>query len=588
MNKEKIAGVYIRVSTLDQVREGFSLSEQKLQLKSYCKSKGYKIYKIYSDEGISAKTGNKRPSFDEMMNDVKLKNINIIVSFKMDRLTRSVYDNEKLMKFVNSQGCDLDCLADESNTMTSNGRMVLRIMTTVSQAEIERTSERTKVGLAGAIRVGHIPSLTPLGFKRQDKKLVIDTMTSDIIKRVYNLYSLGYSHQKISNTFNNENLLNKTWYDSTISKILSNPIYKGDYITNKGKDNQMYYEDVVDKIVSKELWEDCQVQKKRNARHFERSAIYLFTNKLKCPYCNCFLGGRATKKKNGKRYFYYSCIKCKTNINENKVFMQMLGIIYNLVQLDDFMNNHLTPFIKHKTSIDDTDYGKEINSLDKELDRIKTAYIKGIVKLNTFDNEIKQIDYKKEVLIKKSNEQNQMDNLNYTLEDLMLLEDKREIDSMINDDFFEKIFYFADLERTERKELISKYIDYIEVERNGQDVKIPNIYFKKQFIAEYTNYSKERGYKYMVDDIVGIKDIMDSKVKTKEQALSYVQKLNKYHNVNYYEIELQDFKSKGIETNYDDEVFIKIMPIKNKESYSKDKIKLGIIGASKKQILQEN
>jgi len=52
---------------------------------------------------------------------VKLKNINVIVAYKMDRITRSVYDNEKLMKFVNSQGCDLDCLSDESNTMTSNG-----------------------------------------------------------------------------------------------------------------------------------------------------------------------------------------------------------------------------------------------------------------------------------------------------------------------------------------------------------------------------------------------------------------------------------------------------------------------------------
>ena len=586
MNKEKIAGIYIRVSTLDQAREGFSLSEQKSQLKAYCKSKGYKVYKIYSDEGISAKTGNKRPSFDEMINDVKFKNINVIVAYKMDRLTRSVYDNEKLMNFVNSNNCGIDCLADEANTMTSNGRMVLRIMTTVSQNEIERTSERTKVGLIGAIKAGHIPSVTPLGFTRNNKKLIIEETTKDIVKRVFDLYSLGYSHQKISNTFNNENILNKTWYDSTISKILSNPLYKGDYITNKGKDNEMYFEDVVESIVSKELWEDCQTQKKRNARHFERTAIYLFTNKLKCPKCNCFLGGRATKKKIGIRYFYYSCINCKTNINENKVLMQMLDIIYHLVQMDDFMNNHLTPFLKHKTANDNTDYQKEINLLDKELDRIKTAYIKGIAKIDTFENEIKQIEYKKEVLNKKLEEQKHQDNLNYTLEDLMLLEDKQEIDSIINDNFFEKIYYFADLERTEKKELISKYIDYIEVTRNGQDVKILNTYFKKQFISEYTNYSKERGYKYFINGIVI--DMTDSKVKTKEQALNYVQKLNQYHKVNYYEIELDDFKQNNIETKNDDEVFLKIIPIKNENSYSKDKIKVGIIGVSKKQILLEN
>ena len=64
-----------------------------------------------------------------MIQDVKDKKINVIVALKLDRLTRSVYDIEKLMKFVNDYECDIDCMADESNTTTSNGRMVMRIMT---------------------------------------------------------------------------------------------------------------------------------------------------------------------------------------------------------------------------------------------------------------------------------------------------------------------------------------------------------------------------------------------------------------------------------------------------------------------------
>ena len=415
-NKILKAGIYTRVSTLEQSREGFSLGEQQEKLKEFCKFKGYEVYKIYEDAGISAKTDN-RPAFKELMNDVRNKEINVIVAFKMDRLTRSVYDIEKLMKTVNDNECDIDCFADDSNTRTTNGRMVLRIMTSVSQNEIEKCSERTKLGLVGAIRSGHIPSHTPLGFIRDNKKLIIDNNTKDIIKRVFDLYTLGYSHQKISNTFNKENILNKTWYDSTISKILSNELYKGDYISGKTKGTPVLYENVAPAIISKELWEDCQVQKKRNARHFERTAVYLFTNKLKCPKCDCFLGGRATKKKNGNRYYYYSCIKCKTNINENKVILRMLDIIYYLVQLDDFMNNYLTPFLKHKTDKDTIDYQTEIKSLDKELDRIKTAYIKGIVALDTFDNEIKQIEYKKLALSKKYEDQRQIENLNYTLED---------------------------------------------------------------------------------------------------------------------------------------------------------------------------
>lgn len=88
------------------------------------------------------------------MNDVRNKNINVIVAFKLDRLTRSVYDIEKLMKIVNDNECDIDCMADESNTTTSNGRMVMRIMTSVSQNEIEKCSERTKFGMAGQFVLG--------------------------------------------------------------------------------------------------------------------------------------------------------------------------------------------------------------------------------------------------------------------------------------------------------------------------------------------------------------------------------------------------------------------------------------------------
>ncbi len=72
MNEEKkIAGLYIRVSTEDQAREGFSLPEQEKRLRAMCEYKGYEIYKIYKDAGISAKTGNKRPAFEELLQDIK-------------------------------------------------------------------------------------------------------------------------------------------------------------------------------------------------------------------------------------------------------------------------------------------------------------------------------------------------------------------------------------------------------------------------------------------------------------------------------------------------------------------------------------
>ena len=177
--KIRFAGIYARVSTEDQAREGFSMGEQEERLIEYCKFKRYEVYKVYKDAGISAKN-DKRPAYQEMMQDMIDGKINVIVAFKLDRLTRSVYDVEKLMGQVNEYECEIDCMADESNTVTSNGRMVMRIITSVSQNEIEKCSERTKFGMVGAIEAGHIPIGKCLGFKRDNKKLVPDPLTIDI------------------------------------------------------------------------------------------------------------------------------------------------------------------------------------------------------------------------------------------------------------------------------------------------------------------------------------------------------------------------------------------------------------------------
>lgn len=256
MNDEKkIADVYIRVSTLDQAREGFSLPEQKEKLIEFCKSKGYEIHAIYADEGISAKD-DKRPAYQQMINDIKNGTVNVIVALKLDRLTRSVYDVEKLMKLLEKYGCDLDCKDDDSNTLTSTGRMCIRLTTAFSQNEIERCSERTKFGMVGAIKAGHIPNRTPIGFKRIDKKLVPDELTKDIVIRMYDLYLEGKSYQGIANIYNQEEILGRTnWLDSTIQKIMTNELYKGDFVHGKRTKHPQYYEDVVEPIVSKRKME---------------------------------------------------------------------------------------------------------------------------------------------------------------------------------------------------------------------------------------------------------------------------------------------------------------------------------------------
>ena len=577
--KIKSAGIYIRVSTFDQAREGFSLREQEERLKEFCKFKRYNIYKVYQDAGISAKN-DKRPAYQEMIEDVKKGNINVIVALKLDRLTRSVYDIEKLMKFVNDYECDIDCMADESNTTTSNGRMVMRIMTSVSQNEIEKCSERTKFGMAGAIKNGHIPNRTGLGFKRENKKLVPDPLTKDIIVRIFDLYLEGKSHQAIANIYNKEKVLGKTnWYDSTIQKILSNELYKGDYVNGKRTKHPTYYENVIEPIVSKEKWESCQYQKLRNARHYERTATYLFTNKLKCSKCGNFLGGHATTKTNGKKYYYYKCNTCKTYFNEIDIEKELKAFMLELAKQDDLINNYYTPFIKSKLEDKTEDYKKEIKDLDKQLDRIKTAYIKGVVKLEDFDKEIKHIEYQKSDLEKRQKGQKQYEDLSFTLNDLLIIQDIQEIEFYTNPDVLNN---WSNKSKEDKQKIIGKYIDNITIEKKNNKFEISNIEFRKDYLEDmiYNHYKFNTPCNvYMYEDEYGIPLKLNHELKTMKEAENYFKRLEKYvgdYKLNYYISEIDEKENRFNYTqNNDAEKIIRLIGIGDKRK--KDNFKLGVI-----------
>ena len=577
--KIKSAGIYIRVSTFDQAREGFSLREQEERLKEFCKFKRYNIYKVYQDAGISAKN-DKRPAYQEMIEDVKKGNINVIVALKLDRLTRSVYDIEKLMKFVNDYECDIDCMADESNTTTSNSRMVMRIMTSASQNEIEKCSERTKFGMAGAIKNGHIPNRTGLGFKRKNKKLVPDPLTKDIIVRIFDLYLEGKSHQAIANIYNKEKVLGKTnWYDSTIQKILSNELYKGDYVNGKRTKHPTYYENVIEPIVSKEKWESCQYQKLRNARHYERTATYLFTNKLKCSKCGNFLGGHATTKTNGKKYYYYKCNTCKTYFNEIDIEKELKAFMLELAKQDDLINNYYTPFIKSKLEDKTEDYKKEIKDLDKQLDRIKTAYIKGVVKLEDFDKEIKHIEYQKSDLEKRQKGQKQYEDLSFTLNDLLIIQDIQEIEFYTNPDVLNN---WSNKSKEDKQKIIGKYIDNITIEKKNNKFEISNIEFRKNYLEDmiYNHYKFNTPCNvYMYEDEYGIPLKLNHELKTMKEAEDYFKRLEKYvgdYKLNYYISEIDEKENRFNYTqNNDVEKIIRLIGIGDKRK--KDDFKLGVI-----------
>ena len=584
----KIAGIYIRVSTFDQAREGFSLPEQEEKLKEFCNYKGYEIYKIYKDAGISAKD-DKRPAYQQMIEDVKSKKINVVVALKLDRITRSVYDVEKLMKILNEYDCDLDCKDDDSNTITSNGKMYIRLTTAFSQNEIERCSERTKFGMVGAIKAGHIPNKTPIGFKRDNKKLVPDPLTKDIVIRMYDLYLEGKSYQAIANIYNKEQILGRTnWKDSTIQKIMTNELYKGDFVNGKRTKHPTYYENVVEGIVSKEKWDNCQYQTKRNARHYERTATYLFTNKLKCSVCGSFLGGKAsTKKKTGKKYYYYKCKKCRTNYKEDDIRNGLLLQLYDLIKKDNMINKYYTPFIKSKVDNNTDEITKKIKDLEKQKDRIKSAYMQGIVKMNEFGNELKSIEYNIKELNKKLKEQKQYENFSFTTNDLLVLEDKERIDNIVNPEIMlENILNLVNAHREQMQKIIATYIDTIEIMKEQGKTKLLFIEYRKSFLADLVNYHNNYNVPYnweIFEDESGIKIPMNHEGKTSAEAKAYFNKLQETISqdklkLNYYETEAdKELKDISFIPNGDNEKILRLIVLSDSKKYNDKTLRLGVI-----------
>lgn len=586
-NEKKIAGLYIRVSTEDQAREGFSLPEQEKRLRAMCEYKGYEIYKLYKDAGISAKTGNTRPAFEELLQDIRDKKCNTIVVLKLDRLTRSVFDLEGIMNFLEENNAYLDCANEEINTTNSSGKMVARLLTTVSQNEIERTSERTKFGLSGAIKEGHIPARAPLGYKHIDKKLVPDPLTKDIVIRIYNLYFEGKSYYNIATIFNEEQVLGKTnWKDTGILRIISNEVYKGDYVHGKRTNHPTLYKDVVEPIVSKEMWDNCQVQKKKNQKNYMRTQTYIFLQKLKCPKCGRILAGGASHKiKSDKWYFYYRCGNCKSNIYEDKIEDKIKVLLADILEYDNVVNEFFLPVLKSKIDNPKEQLEKELKSLNNKRDRIRKAYIDELFTEEEFKQESKLIENQIEMVNSKLLENSQAGQLNFTTEDILL---KRDMDFINKIKLPISYYAFNDnwdlLDRDTRADIVMRYIDDIELELKGNKYEVKQINFRSTFYSDFEELYK-KGYidkkRPLTYDFNGI--CVDTNIRYSEylpikDVMQHLCRLNEYYEVNLYKgTYYKETEKLDIGPLQRNEVPIRVFPLQKNNNRNDNWLSMGML-----------
>ena len=558
--EKKIAGIYIRVSTENQAREGFSLGEQEEKLRQLCKYKGFEIFKVYKDAGISAKDMKNRPAFQTMLEDMKNGLINYIVAYKLDRVTRSVRDLEVLISTLEKYHCYLICDRDDVNISTANGRFFVRMLTVLSQLEIEIVSERTKFGLNGAIKAGHIPGKCPLGYYRdKDKTLKNDNSTKDVVVRIFEMYLEGKSYQTIVNILNKEKVLYpevKHWIDSSINRIINNKIYMGDYERYKydnDRETELFM-DVVPAIITRAMWEEFQKQKETNQRAYCRNRVYIFFQKLVCPNCGQIMTCKGTGGKKSK-YMYYYCDTCKLYYNEDEIENCLIDYILDLVEYDFHVKKYFYPILAEKKDDESRKIDEEIKKLQQQKDRLKKAYMNGILEMEDFSEDYKLIEEKLSILENKRIDALDFDKETYNPQHLMAerdIEREKLTEHEMYKDVLLKLWTMKS--KDEKQAFISKFIDNATLKKNKDgSFEIDKINFRSSFI-EQIDKLYDKGIvdvPSMIERDGKFEDIKVSVNMNKDQLDDYLSSLKKELDISYMDLGEYYFHDDRIDENYD-------------------------------------
>ena len=161
-------GIYPRVSTTEQAKEGYSIGEQIERLTKYCEAKGWTVYKVYTDAGYSG-ASMERPGLSRMISDIEQRLFDAVLVYKLDRLSRSQKDTLTLIEDIFlPNGVNFVSMTENFDTSTPFGRAMIGILSVFAQLERDQIKERMDVGREGRAKKEN-------GMERQLHRLVIDT-----------------------------------------------------------------------------------------------------------------------------------------------------------------------------------------------------------------------------------------------------------------------------------------------------------------------------------------------------------------------------------------------------------------------------
>ena len=227
--------IYTRKSTEEGLEQDFnSLDAQREACEAYIKSQQHEgwilIEKQYNDGGFSG--GNlDRPALKELFNDIKNDRIDIVVVYKVDRLTRSLLDFAKIVELFDAHSASFVSVTQNFNTTTSMGRLTLNILLSFAQFEREVTGERIRDKIAASKKKGMwMGGRVPIGYERKDKKLIIETSGATKVKKIFEKYIELKSVPKLKTYLAGENIrtnTGKNFDKGQLYHILQNKTYTG-------------------------------------------------------------------------------------------------------------------------------------------------------------------------------------------------------------------------------------------------------------------------------------------------------------------------------------------------------------------------
>lgn len=399
MNK-KTAAIYIRVSTEEQVREGFSIQAQLGELQRYADQNNIVIVGKYIDEGTSGKNISGRPQMKLLLKDAQLEKFNLVMVYKIDRFARKLRDALDISDTLDKCNVKLISLKESFDTSTPHGTMTFQMFCMIAELERSTIVERGKLGQEQRAREGKSNGGVVLGYDSINKELVLNEIEATIVKKIFDYAEQDLGLKAITRRLNEmgyRTKLGNSFATFGVKTILKNPVYIGKIRYKQlenwsekrrsGKNpNFILSEGIHQPIISLEQWDKVHSMiHKRSYQPIRSHTPYILSGLLKCPVCGHGMVPARANGESGQSYRYYLCGQfhnkgksvCRSNMiradyAEKQVFDELARIVS-----DPYILKKLVEQINHERLIAGNPMLEEKESIESAISKHQTK-LKGL------------------------------------------------------------------------------------------------------------------------------------------------------------------------------------------------------------------